>query len=255
MAVGGDAAPDVAPDGAGGSGAGGSGAGETEGSGDGAARPADPAQPGGADGADGADGAANGGGAPVVAVPHPPRDKAAPVDTTTAKKFYFDGEIRGNSIVVQVPLSRAAELAKYANADRDGAKLRYVDVNGQIIKGVKRDVNIGSRTLTLTYPEGETPDNPFIMEVVRDDAVSEFIAVITATNAPVEAEREAEPEAGESDAKAENPYGDIVIGQGESPDSGGGAERFVPLAIGGVGLLVLLALLIAALRRRGTARA
>lgn len=46
--------------------------------------------------------------------------------------------------------------------------LQYLDVNGQIIEGVQRDIDVASRTLTLTYPEGQTPDNPFILQVVRD---------------------------------------------------------------------------------------
>ena len=118
-------------------------------------------------------------------VSHPDRTKAEEVDTSGAKRFEFDGEIDGNTLVVKVPLSRAADLMKYTKTDTEGATLRYLDVNGQVIKGVKRDVDVAKRTLTLTYPEGETPDNPFIMEVVRDGK-AEFVAVITATNAPTE---------------------------------------------------------------------
>lgn len=189
-------------------------------------------------------------------VTHPPREAAAPVDTTAAKTFYFDGEIHGNTLVVTVPLTRAADLAKYARTDREGAKLRYLDVNGRVIQGVKRDVDIAKRTLTLTYPEGETPDNPFIMEVVRDDSVAEFIAVITAKNAPVE---QAEASASEGEDAAEqstNPYADVAKeSQGSGNDSGAGGGIPVPLIVGGVGLLLLLALVFTVLRRRGTGRA
>ena len=172
----------------------------------------------------------------------PPRSKAQPADTTAAKKFHFDGVIEGNKLVVTVPLSRAADLAKYASTDREGAKLRYLDVNGQIIEGVTRDVEVAARRLTLTYPEGETPDSPFIMEVVRDGK-AEFIAVITATNAEpvVAAEQE------------DNPYADAAAeSQAQEHDSG---RSVVPLAVGGVALLTLIALVIAWLRRRGSARA
>ena len=144
--------------------------------------------------------------------------------------------------MVTVPLSRAADLAKYASTDREGAKLRYLDVNGQIIEGVTRDVEVAARRLTLTYPEGETPDSPFIMEVVRDGK-AEFIAVITATNAEpvVAAEQE------------DNPYADAAAeSQAQEHDSG---RSVVPLAVGGVALLTLIALVIAWLRRRGSARA
>lgn len=185
------------------------------------------------------------------AVTHPPREAASPVDTSGAKTLYFDGEIQGSDLVVTVPLRRAAELAQYARADREGAKLRYLDVNGRIIQGVQRDVDIPSRTLTLRYPDGETPDNPFIMEVVRDGTRAEFIAVITATNASVE-----QADAEDDEHTGAHPYADVAEnGQGTGRDSQDRGEALVPFIIGGVGVLVLLALLFTILRRRGTGRA
>ncbi|PAT09134.1 hypothetical protein CKJ82_00065 [Corynebacterium hadale] len=172
-------------------------------------------------------------------VSHPDRTKAEEVDTSGAKRFEFDGEIDGNTLVVKVPLSRAADLMKYTKTDTEGATLRYLDVNGQVIKGVKRDVDVAKRTLTLTYPEGETPDNPFIMEVVRDGK-AEFVAVITATNAPTE----------EASGDAENPYGEASASdQGPNTDSNGGGS-IVPLIIGGVALLAAIALIIVFFVRR-----
>ncbi|WP_143340376.1 hypothetical protein [Corynebacterium sp. NML 120412] len=172
-------------------------------------------------------------------VSHPDRTKAEEVDTSGAKRFEFDGEIDGNTLVVKVPLSRAADLMKYTKTDTEGATLRYLDVNGQVIKGVKRDVDVAKRTLTLTYPEGETPDNPFIMEVVRDGK-AEFVAVITATNAPTE----------EASGDGESPYGEAsASGQGPNTDSNGGGS-IVPLIIGGVALLAAIALIIVFFVRR-----
>ncbi|WCZ38860.1 hypothetical protein [Corynebacterium jeddahense] len=180
-------------------------------------------------------GAGTGAGSGAVAVEHPERRQAEHVDTTSAKRLYFDGEIRGNEIVVKVPWSKAKDLMQYANYDKEHATLRYLDVNGNVIEGVKRDIDIAGRTLTLTYPEGETPDNPFIMEVVRDGN-AEFIATITATNAPVE------------QAAADSDY---APRQGERVDAGGSSSRnIVPLMVAGVALLAALALLIALLRRR-----
>ncbi|WIM72488.1 hypothetical protein QP028_16215 [Corynebacterium suedekumii] len=49
---------------------------------------------------------------------------------------------------------------QFRNIDQEGLKLRYLDVNGQIIEGVQRDIDEVARKLTLTYPEGQTPDNP-----------------------------------------------------------------------------------------------
>lgn len=189
----------------------------------------------GTQGSEAGSGARAGAGSGAGAVEHPERRQAEHVDTNSAKRLYFDGEIRGNEIAVKVPWSKAKDLMQYANYDKEHATLRYLDVNGNVIEGVKRDIDIAGRTLTLTYPEGETPDNPFIMEVVRDGN-AEFIATITATNAPVE------------QAAA---HSDYAPRQGERVDAGGSSSRnIVPLVVAGVALLAALALLIALLRRR-----
>ena len=174
--------------------------------------------------------------APAASQAH--RVPAKEVDTTNAKRLEFEGVIEDNSIVVKVPLSKAGQLMKYAKTDREGATLRYVDVDGNIIEGVKRDVDVASRTLTLTYPEGQTPDNPFIMEVVRDGK-AEFIAEITATNAPA---------AGTEDGAQP------VEDQGGTVDSSSKGSSVLPLVVGGVALLAALALIIVFFVRRSRAR-
>lgn len=183
----------------------------------------------------------NGGGS-APAVSHPSRSKAEPADDAAATKLYFDGEIRDNTIVVKVPLSRVKDLMKYASYDTEGATLRYLDVNGQVIEGVEREIDKGKRTITLTYPEGETPDNPFIMEMVRDGK-ADFVAVITSTNVPVE-------QAG--DSNADNQYGEYANqgGQGRGVDESSSISDVLPLAIAGAALLAAIALLIVFLRRR-----
>lgn len=179
--------------------------------------------------------------APAPKVSHPQRSRAEPADSTAAKKLYFDGEIQGNQLVVKVPLSRVKDLLKYASYDTEGATLRYLDVNGHIIEGVERKVDKTSRTLTLTYPEGETPDNPFIMEMVRDGK-AEFVVVVTATNAAVE---RAEGDDSESESGA---Y--ATENQGRGVDGTSSRSSVLPLVVAGVSLLAALALLIALLRRR-----
>ena len=173
---------------------------------------------------------------------HPSRSKAEPADDTAATKLYFDGEIRDNTIVVKVPLSRVKDLMKYASYDTEGATLRYLDVNGQVIEGVEREIDKGKRTITLTYPEGETPDNPFIMEMVRDGK-ADFVAVITSTNVPVE-------QAG--DSNEDNQYGNYANqdGQGRGVDGTSSISDVVPLVIAGAALLAAIAVLIVFLRRR-----
>lgn len=195
---------------------------------------------GGTQGAGGA-GSNRGTGAGAAKVSHPERSQAEPADGAAAKKLYFDGEIRDNQIVVKVPLSRVKDLLQYASFDTEGATLRYLDVNGQIIEGVERTVDKASRTLTLTYPEGETPDNPFIMELVRDGK-AEFVVVITATNVPVE---QAEKEGSNSE------YGTYAQErQGQGVDGTSSRSSVAPLVVAGVALLAALGLLIALLRRR-----
>lgn len=185
----------------------------------------------------GGTGAAAGGGA---AAARADRKKAEEVDTSGAKRLAFDGEIDGNTLVVKVSLRKARDLMKYANADREGAKLRYVDGQGNIITGVERDVNVSKRTLTLTYPEGETPDSPFIMEVVRDGK-AEFIAEITATNAPA---------AQNASTESAQPVED----QGGTVDSSSKGGSVVPLVIGSVALLAAFALIVVFFVRRARAR-
>lgn len=179
----------------------------------------------------------------------PERMPAAPVRTDEARRLHFEGEIVDNRLIVQVSIAQAADLLPLADTNRDGLKLRYLDVNGQIIdEDIQRDIDIAERTLTLTYPEGRTPDNPFIIEVVRDDNVAEFIATITATNAPVAT---AEPAEGEESS----PYGDIAAAEGDEQGSESGIPTIAWIAIGGVALLIaLLAAIMWAVRGRKSRR-
>ncbi|WP_246819787.1 hypothetical protein [Corynebacterium sp. HMSC074A01] len=231
-------ADDVA-EGGGGAAAGGTGGGSaSEGDGENSGESAGGAGEGGSGGEGGGGASQSSGGGGEAAPARGDRQKAEEVDTSGAKRLAFDGEIDGNTLVVKVSLRKARDLMKYANADREGAKLRYVDAQGNIIKGVKRDVDAAKRTMTLTYPEGETPDNPFIMEVVRDGK-AEFIAEITATNAPA---------AGTEDGAQP------VEDQGGTVDSSSKGSSVLPLVIGGVALLAALALIIVFFVRRSRAR-
>lgn len=253
----GDGSADVGGDTGAGSGQSGSSGGSGGGAGGAAAGGGDAngATDGGSDtsGGEGAAGSSNGaagegssnqsgedGSAPAAS--HPSRSKAEPADDAAATKLYFDGEIQDNTIVVKVPLSRVKDLMKYASYDTEGATLRYLDVNGQVIEGVEREIDKGKRTITLTYPEGETPDNPFIMEMVRDGK-ADFVAVITSTNVPIE-------QAG--DSNADNQYGNYANqeGQGRGVDESSTISDVLPLAIAGAALLAAIALLVVFLRRR-----
>lgn len=102
--------------------------------------------------------------------PTPEREQASKVDATNTEYLDLPATIEGRSIVASLGLGQAASLYRqFSGLDEDSVSLRYLDANGQIIDGVQRDIDVASRTLTLTYPEGQTPDNPFILQVVRGD--------------------------------------------------------------------------------------
>lgn len=140
--------------------------------------------------------------------PRPPRDAASPVDETEAEVIELAGEIDGNVLRSKMSLSQAVNVYnKFGGSDTEGLKLRYLDGDGQIIQGVERSIDTGSRTLTLTYPQDQTPDNPFIIQVVRD-ADQKAIAIVRitspgqlTTNAGGEAEVPAEAASATDDDK------------------------------------------------------
>lgn len=109
-------------------------------------------------------------GAAPTSQPTPEREQASKVDATNTEYLDLPATIEGRSIVASLGLGQAASLYRqFSGLDEDSVSLRYLDANGQIIDGVQRDIDVASRTLTLTYPEGQTPDNPFILQVVRGD--------------------------------------------------------------------------------------
>jgi hypothetical protein len=122
--------------------------------------PAEPSTDGG-DGADGAEEAA----------------PTAPADRGTAEHIQLESVIEGNRITATLGMVQAVKLFnQFKDVSREGLSLRYLDAGGQPIEGVTREIDEVSRTLTLTYPAGQTPDNPFIMEVARDNTA---VAVVT----------------------------------------------------------------------------
>ena len=176
---------------------------ETDGAAEGGA--ASPAPQSGAPADSGTDpGADSGSGASTVAAaPAPERSTPEEVAAADARHVELDAVIEGRSISAQLGLGQAADLYRqFQGIDQDSVKLRYLDVNGQVIEGVTRDVDMASRTLTLTYPEGQTPDNPFILQVVRDGAVI-LVVRLVADDHPVARADESAAVPAESDAPSE----------------------------------------------------
>lgn len=115
-------------------------------------------------------------------LPRPPRDMASPVDETEAELIELAGEIDGNVLRSKMSLTQAVDVYnKFGGSDTEGLKLRYLDGDGQIIQGVERNIDTASRTLTLTYPADQTPDNPFIIQVVRESD-QKAVAVVRITS-------------------------------------------------------------------------
>lgn len=156
-------------------------------------------------------------------------------DRGGAEQIHLDATISDNTIVSKLTMSQAVNLYnRFGGASSEEVKLRYLDINGKEIKGVKREIDKGSRTLTLTYPEGATPNNPFIIEVVKDGA---SIAVVTLTDPNVSAAQPTDP--------AKSPSQPSTISVDSSP-----TKKYGIYAVGGLVVLLLVVGLVTALIRK-----
>lgn len=193
----------VGSDGSGGSGGGTGGGATSSGAADNGSTPGSNGG-GNADGSDGAGGeGTNGTGAsddentgtgdvsgsqnaslPAVPGEKPERQAAEQLDESTAERIELESTIEGNTITAQLGLRQALDFYnQFGNLDQEQFTLRYVDADGNIIQDIKRDIDAASRTLTLTYPEGQAPDNPFYMQLVRNDGTGiEVIVSLTDPN-------------------------------------------------------------------------
>ncbi|AIT61030.1 hypothetical protein CDOO_07030 [Corynebacterium doosanense CAU 212 = DSM 45436] len=131
-----------------------------------AAAPA-PAQAQAAPGAESAPAAAAPESSALPAATTPPRQPAEHVDTAETRYIDLPATIDGNVLTVKLGALEAANLLREFNqVDRENVTLRYVDVNNQVIENVEREIDTEALSMTLTYPEGQTPDNPFHIQVV-----------------------------------------------------------------------------------------
>ncbi len=116
---------------------------------------------------------------PEIKGTKPKRKPGAEVPQLSTEYIELEATIEGNRITSQLGLREALDLYnRFKGLEEQGLKLRYVDAEGNIISGVKRDVDAANRTLTLTYPEGQAPDSPFIMQAVKKDS-SDMALVVT----------------------------------------------------------------------------
>ena len=247
---------DVGGTGNGGHGAGGSNGADNGASGTGSGGEGTQGESGG-DGSEGGSGSAegtNGGAAgdatggeaesnlPVVPGEKPTRSAASPADDSAAEHIYLESTIKDNVITAQMGVSQAVDLySRFKDMDRNSVTLRYIDADGNIIEGVQRDINATARTLTLTYPDGQAPDNPFIMQLIREDG-SGVVADVTLRDPHYASADHATSEQLEKEQTAH-----------DSADSSN-----TKLIVAGVVIVVLIVALIAALvalaRKRRSAR-
>lgn len=153
---------------------------------------------------------------------------AGGVDVSQAEYINLDATIEGQTITAQMGVMQALDLYnRFKDTDEAGVTLRYLNAKGEFIKGVKRKVDKSSRTLELTYPEGQTPDNPFIMELVRDsDNAAVLVVTLTDPN---------------KETAGDVPNPDNGSGEGANADSKN-SSSILPWAIGAGGVLLLIVL-------------
>ena len=90
---------------------------------------------------------------PVVPGEKPERKPAGEANLEGAEYVNLESHIEGNTITAKMGLKQAYDLyQQFKDTEENDVKLRYLDGEGNIIQGVKRDVDASSRTLTLTYP-------------------------------------------------------------------------------------------------------
>ena len=174
---------------------------------------------------------------PVVPGKKPERKPAGEANLDGAEYVNLESKIEGNNITAKMGLKQAYDLyQQFKDTQENDVTLRYLDGEGNIIQGVERDVDASSRTLTLTYPEGEAPDNPFIMQLLRNDGSG--AALIVTLQDP------------NYQSAAEN----LDERQQKDPEEDGGLH--LGWIIGGAAAAVLIALiaLVAILKRRSSQR-
>lgn len=165
----------------------------------------------------------------------PPRQPAEHVDTAETRYIDLPATIDGNVLTVKLGAIEAANLMREFNqVDQEGVTLRYVDVNNQVIENVQREINTGELSMTLTYPEGQTPDNPFLIQVIGPGNVAHAIVRLTAA---------------ETEPAARTAVEAAAVGPDDAPADSSGPGRTLFLG-GALAALLLLGLALTAVIRR-----
>ena len=156
------------------------------------------------------------------------------VDDSHTEYVNLESSIEGQTITAKLGFKQALDLYnRFKHLEDDGVTLRYLNAQGEFVEGVQRDIDKASRTMTLTYPEGTTPDNPFIMQFVQKESqTAELVVTLTDPTTAIAEGVPADQQLG-ADGKdnAEESGAD---------DEGNSAGRLIA-AFGGVGLVALIA--------------
>ena len=202
-------------------------------------------QNGGQPPADGSAPAADGSGQGHVPPPRTGRGWEG-IDDSNTSYVNLESTIDGQTITAKLGLKQALDLYnRFKHLEDDGVTLRYLNAEGEFVKGVKREIDKGSRTMTLTYPEGAEPDNPFIMQFVNKDTQSAEL-VVTLTDPTRESASEV-PAEQQLDSDAADKAG------GEEQGESGLGVGALAAGIAGLGVIALIVWL--ALKGRRSKRA
>lgn len=156
------------------------------------------------------------------------------VDDSHTEYVNLESTIDGQTITAKLGFKQALDLYnRFKHLDDDGVTLRYLNAQGEFVEGVQRDIDKASRTMTLTYPEGTTPDNPFIMQFVQKESQSAEL-VVTLTD-PTTAIAEGVPADQQLGADGQD------NAEEKGPDGEGNSTGKLIAAFGGLGLVALVA--------------
>lgn len=103
------------------------------------------------------------------------------IDDSQASYINLESTIEGQAITAKLGFKQALDLYnRFKHLEDAGVTLRYLNAQGEFVEGVQREIDKASRTMTLTYPEGKKPDNPFIMQFInKESGTAELVVTLT----------------------------------------------------------------------------
>lgn len=123
------------------------------------------------------------------------------IDDSQASYINLESTIEGQTITAKLGFKQALDLYnRFKHLEDAGVTLRYLNAQGEFVEGVQREIDKASRTMTLTYPEGKEPDNPFIMQFInKESGTAELVVTLTDPNQETTQEVPSEQQLGADD--------------------------------------------------------